>query len=100
MESARPLEDMTQEEIEQWYRDHDMNPKGFIECKSTDALNVVYFKDRCHNIPGEFSMPIEELDEYNAKLAKKTPIYPTAEEDLYLEEEDEDSQACKTRQFL
>ena len=86
MESAQPLEDMTEAEIEQWYIDNDMNPKGFIECKSSDALNVLSFMDHSHKIAGEFTVPIDELDDYNAIRRKKSPI-SIEEEDVYTEEE-------------
>ncbi len=84
--NPRPLEDMTEAEIEQWYIDNDMNPKGFIECKSSDALNVLSFMDHSHKIVGEFTVPIDELDDYNAIRRKKSPT-SLEEEDVYTEEE-------------
>jgi RNA polymerase sigma factor (sigma-70 family) len=88
MDNPRPLEDMTEAEIEQWYKDNEMNPKGFIECKSTDALNVLGYMDRNYNTPFKMTVPLDELEEYNAIKNKKSPTYGAPDSDADTIEEE------------
>lgn len=64
MTNPRPLEDMSQEEQNKWLEENGLCKNGYIDCKSTDALNVLSFKDNSYSIPGTFSVPYEEVEDF------------------------------------
>jgi RNA polymerase sigma factor (sigma-70 family) len=82
MTNPRPLEDMSQEEQDKWLEENGFCKNGYIDCKSTDALNVLSFKDKSHNIPGTYSVPYEEVEDFL--------VQETSELEEILQEEQEE----------